>query len=600
MSRVYTQTPWRRKPALSILLGATELSKLLDRKNAAVITNWRARSSTFPAERVGGSQPRFDFVEVYEWLRDSGPRSSELPQISSASWWTQLVGAFNRQAVESSSQQTMVALVLLWHELTIDPQLSVQGKQVWKDLVDQGAVALNSGGPRGVITLRSSVRRAAEWAESTQPKLAGLLVSQLSVDLEIVPFLYDLIDALDVGVDLSASDRLNAVLDTSNDVRTRTQLRSTDLGLARLMRAVAAPKSGDTVLDPAAGEASLLLACARQVQPLRIAGQEIDEATWVTARSRLIVAGVEAEMGKPGLDSLRSDQHKDVRAQIVFIDPPVVDDGPPLERWLEFGLAHLAADGRLVIALPLSELVAVKAARRLPSKRLAPLVESLASAGMLEGLLVVPPRVRKDVVGPVVVCLFRSEASATAANAASNNRAIVVAVIDRRVTDTRDTRVTDTRDTTEMRKVLREITRRGLSSIEDNPDIGLKVRRLAAAGLVDGLRALNAASEASTVRHTRDEIVLSSLASPSDDDQRSYAPAESMSPPFRRNALEVSVRARYDDLLASNRELATRHQLLMKSVDELLKALDHIRPKMDPELAAHIDYDIYRVRRDLQ
>jgi hypothetical protein len=600
VSRVYTQTPWRRKPALSILLGATELSKLLDRKNAAVITNWRARSSTFPAERVGGSQPRFDFVEVYEWLRDSGPRSSELPQISSASWWTQLVGAFNRQAVESSSQQTMVALVLLWHELTIDPQLSVQGKQVWKDLVDQGAVALNSGGPRGVITLRSSVRRAAEWAESTQPKLAGLLVSQLSVDLEIVPFLYDLIDALDVGVDLSASDRLNAVLDTSNDVRTRTQLRSTDLGLARLMRAVAAPKSGDTVLDPAAGEASLLLACARQVQPLRIAGQEIDEATWVTARSRLIVAGVEAEMGKPGLDSLRSDQHKDVRAQIVFIDPPVVDDGPPLERWLEFGLAHLAADGRLVIALPLSELVAVKAARRLPSKRLAPLVESLASAGMLEGLLVVPPRVRKDVVGPVVVCLFRSEASATAANAASNNRAIVVAVIDRRVTDTRDTRVTDTRDTTEMRKVLREITRRGLSSIEDNPDIGLKVRRLAAAGLVDGLRALNAASEASTVRHTRDEIVLSSLASPSDDDQRSYAPAESMSPPFRRNALEVSVRARYDDLLASNRELATRHQLLMKSVDELLKALDHIRPKMDPELAAHIDYDIYRVRRDLQ
>jgi hypothetical protein len=171
-----------------------------------------------------------------------------------------------------------------------------------------------------------------------------------------------------------------------------------------------------------------------------------------------------------------------------------------------------------------------------------------------------------------------------------------------------------------MRKVLREITRLGLSSIEDNPDIGLKVRRLAAAGLLVGLRAMNAASEPSSVRLTLEEFVLSSPASPSDygqrsyapaesmsspgspsdDDQRSYAPAESMSPPFRLNALEVSVRARYDALLASNRELATRHQLLMKSVDELLKALDHIRPKMDPELAAHIDYDIYRVRRDLQ
>ena len=592
VSKVYTQTPWRRKPSLPILLGATELSKLLDRKNPAVITNWRARSSTFPAERVGGSQPRFDFLEVYEWLRDFGPRSSELPPISSANWWTQLVGAFNRQAVESSSQQTMVALVLLWHELTIDPQLSVQGKQVWKELVEQGAVALDAGGPRGVITLRSSIRRAAEWAESAQPKLAGLLVSQLAVDLEIVPFLYDLIDALDVGVDLPATDRLNVVLDANNDARTRTQLRSTDLGLARLMRAVAAPKSGDTVLDPAAGEASLLLACARQVQPLRIVGQEIDEATWVTARSRLIVAGVEAEMGKPGLDSLRVDQHKDVRAQIVFIDPPVVDDGPPLERWLEFGLAHLAADGRLVIALPLSELVAVKAARRLPSKRLVPLVESLASAGMLEGLLVVPPRVRKDIVGPVVVCLFRSEASATAANAASNNQAIVVAAIDRRVTDTRDT--------TEMRKVLREITRRGLSSIEDNPEIGLEVRRSTAAGVVDGLRAMNAASEASSVRHTRDEIVLSSPESPSDYDQRRWLAAASMSPPLRRTAQEPSRSGDPEGLLETKPDLATRHQLLMTSVAELLKALDRIKPKMDPELAAHIDYDIYRVRRDLQ
>ena len=228
----------------------------------------------------------------------------------------------------------------------------------------------------------------------------------------------------------------------------------------------------------------------------------------------------------------------------------------------------------------------------MPSKRLVPLVESLASAGMLEGLLVVPPRVRKDIVGPVVVCLFRSEASATAANAASNNQAIVVAAIDRRVTDTRDT--------TEMRKVLREITRRGLSSIEDHPEIGLEVRRLAARGLVDGLRAMNAASEASSVRHTRDEIVLSSLASPSDNDQRRWLAAASMSPPLRRTAQEPSRSGDPEGLLETKPDLATRHQLLMTSVAELLKALDRIKPKMDPELAAHIDYDIYRVRRDLQ
>jgi hypothetical protein len=292
------------------------------------------------------------------------------------------------------------------------------------------------------------------------------------------------------------------------------------------------------------------------------------------------------------LDSLRSDQHKDVRAQIVFIDPPVVDDGPPLERWLEFGLAHLAADGRLVIALPLSELVAVKAARRLPSKRLVPLVESLASAGMLEGLLVVPPRVRKDIVGPVVVCLFRSEASATAANAAGGKHSIVVAVIDRRVTDTRDT--------TEMRKVLRELTRRGLSSIDDHPEIGLEVGRLAVGGLVDGLRAMNAASEASSVRHTRDEIVLSSPGSPSDYDQRSSFVGASTRSPRRRTAQEPSRSGDPEELLETKPDLATRHQLLMTSVAELLKALDRIKPKMDPELADHIDYDIYRVRRDLQ
>jgi hypothetical protein len=151
-----------------------------------------------------------------------------------------------------------------------------------------------------------------------------------------------------------------------------------------------------------------------------------------------------------------------------------------------------------------------------------------------------------------------------------------------------------------MRKVLREITRLGLSSIEDNPEIGLEVRRSTAAGLVDGLRALNAASEASTVRHTRDEIVLSSLASPSDDEQRSSFVGASTQPPRRRIAQEPSRSGDPEGLLETKPDLATRHQLLMTSVAELLKALDRIKPKLDPELAAHIDYDIYRVRRDLQ
>ena len=557
---------------------------MLGKKNPAVITNWRARSVTFPSERVGGSQPRFDFVEVYEWLRDSGPRSSELPRIDMQLWWEQLISAFARQATVPSPRQAMVALVLLWHELTVDTQLSAEGQRIWDDLVAVGAQMPADSGRREAAALRGALRHAAEWAESMQPTLSGLLVAQLAVDHESALYIYDLIDALNVGAELSARRRLDAILEYNVDTRIKTQLRSTGAELARYMRAVAAPQSGDTVFDPAAGEAHLLLACARQAKrdgiELRIVGQEIDNEAWAIARSRFVVAGVSADMGKPGVDSLRSTRHKSIHAQVVVIDPPVTDDGPPLDRWVDYGLACLAPEGRLVIALPLRELVNVKAARRQPSKRLESRLVELARAGMLEGILIVPRGSRTDVVGPVAVCSFRSESSAARRGNSIDEQLAAVSVIDRRVTN----KLSEP----DMSDLLAQIKLRGLSQLQTNANLGLEVYRINVGALWNEVEEISAASDASLARPSREAAA-----------ERRAAVRDLAFAPNRVDTPEPSVRARYEQLRKNNQELDARHQLLVNSVDGLLEALKQVEPKMDPELAKQLSYEIYRVRKAL-
>lgn len=391
--KAYTQLPWGRKPSTPVLLGVSELARLLDLAGPAIITNWRSRFPDFPAERVGGTQPKFDLVEVMEWLRDSGPRGREVPKIAPLEWWRQLTRAFTLAVDDTSPRNLLVAVVLLHHVLCRDIATLPEGPQRWAELTDARSMGW---------------WRTADWVERTQPSVAGLLRPAFKgLEQATLDRLGDLHEALAGLSNETPQAILEVVLSHGRDGRPSQPQQVTQRGLAILMAALADLHRTDVVLDPAAGEGEVLAACAHLVPGVRLFGQELDRATWVVARSRLVIEQVRASLGTRPHDSLREDALADLRADVVLIDPPVLADAPPLERWLEYGLGHAAPGARVVVNLPLHALVQVASARRRRDERVAGFMHRLVADGVLEGAVLLLHRTRTDVPGPTLLCRLR-------------------------------------------------------------------------------------------------------------------------------------------------------------------------------------------------
>jgi hypothetical protein len=154
------------------------------------------------------------------------------------------------------------------------------------------------------------------------------------------------------------------------------QAGATPEPVAELMTALAAPRSGDTVLDPAVGTGNLLFS-TRKYRVSRLFGQDLKITTALLAARRY---GPDAD--EPGGDdietvlrqgdSLRNDQFADLLADVVLCHPPfgVQDWGldelaedsrwqygtPPRPEgelaWVQHSLAHLREGGRAVVLMP--------------------------------------------------------------------------------------------------------------------------------------------------------------------------------------------------------------------------------------------------------
>lgn len=582
--RAYTQTPWRRKSSLSVLLGSSDIARAFDLGNAAVVTNWRSRSADFPAERVGGTQPKFDLVEVYEWLRDSGPRGRELPTISGEQWWRLLVGAFLRQATVPSPRNTMAALVLLEHLLQHDPSFADEGPLRWQRLTElhppQLPAIADAALPNQVV---EAFKGVARWVETVRPEYRGLFAEYLTLDLETAAYACDLVDAMQARPELTARVRMRAVVSAEGESRTKAPLRRTIHRLARVMAAMAMPTAGSAVLDPACGEAELLKQCERRQSNVRVHGQELDPNTWAIARARLLVADIDADLGQPGLDSLRDDQHASLRADVVVIDPPLGDGAPPIDRWIEYGLNHLGPEGRLVVAVPAHELVHVAAARRKPDARLAKILSGLVFDGALEGVVVLPRGSRSDVVGPIAVLSLRPFARAA-------GRGRIVVATDPNERSSNDG-VVEWLRARGWDGVARMRSKNELVHVVGPDDVWSAVLDLVEFHESGGKRRPAEMEDARI-----DAVVTSELMAP---------PSPRPSRDRASNALDElrekyeALSAQHDALVASNLSLTRKHDLLLSSARELVKVLKGMRGEMG-ELADRISYDIARVQRDLE
>jgi len=384
-----------------VLIGLTGIAELTGKGNPAVVANWRTRLQGFPPARIADKHPKFDLVEVLEWYRDQGPRSSEFTPVTMRKVWPLLVRGFQASASVPSPREAMIALVLL-HSLL---HTSIEGgARRWFHLV---AAAIDTGTPMADAPLDPAALlvAVAHEVERHDPRAEGLLVQQLSFEGADVGYACDLIDALDQLDEVARDEVLEPI--TLLDVDRTRSLRATGRRLSGLMVAAASVPAGGSVLDPACGEGALLLECAsRAGGNVVLFGQELDQGAWRIARSRMLIAGVDAHLGPAVADSLREPLHSHVQVDAVVVDPPLGADAPALDRWIEFGFRHLRPGGRVVVALPLNELVHVKSARRSPDRRMVSSLASLANDGLVEGVLVTPPRLRGDVVGPIGVFVF--------------------------------------------------------------------------------------------------------------------------------------------------------------------------------------------------
>ena len=395
--------PWRRNPSLTVLSGLSEIANVTGVAGPATVANWRSRLQGFPTSKASG---KFDLVEVVEWMRDNGPRRTDVRDIPASKVWRHFAAAYQSSSTAPPpvSRATVVALVLLRHVAT-NMDVRTDGGLDWHGLVEAALSPHHADAPLWV-PFADYLRVFASDLEVAEPSLRGLLVEQLTVRGDDALHLMDLVDLLDRMEPLETPDILDDVLrlDPERSLSTRSSGRR----LAALAVGMSGLRAGQTLLDPAAGEGTVLTRAWNQLGPsVKLVGQENDPAVWSTLRSRLLIAGVRADLGPRAADSLRDDLHPTVRADAVVIDPPLGEGAPALDRWIEYGLSHLAPNGRMVMVLPMHEFVPVRTVRRRPQDRMQNMLRRLLADELVEGILVVPSRLRGDIVGPSLMMSLR-------------------------------------------------------------------------------------------------------------------------------------------------------------------------------------------------
>ncbi|WP_219418424.1 N-6 DNA methylase [Pseudonocardia nigra] len=269
----------------------------------------------------------------------------------------------------------------------VEAWLRRNGKPYRLSAADRAWQRLRSGGTDLLVPARLAAASAALLARH-DPALVDLLPGDdapTGTDAELEALLADLAETRGPA---AAVEELCA--------RHRRRPGEPTDALATAMARIAAPDGG-SVLDPACGTGSLLLACA----PGTGSGQESDVDAARIAAVRLLFAGpAGAEAPVVAGDALRSDGFAGREFDAVLCAPPAGDRawghaelaadprfvhglpprGEPELAWVQHGLAHVRPGGLVVLRLP-----AAVAGRR-PGRRIR---ANLLRAGALRAVLTV-------------------------------------------------------------------------------------------------------------------------------------------------------------------------------------------------------------------
>lgn len=270
---------------------------------------------------------------------------------------------------------------------------SVLACHLWRQSPVQLRVSLTDLGN----ALASRLVADAAALEERNPDLMGVMVALVGAlpedSASTVRLARAVLLVLDQGGEpASLVDDVRGYLCPTASPRATT---TTPEGLVSLLVQVAGPRPGEHILDPAAGEGSLLLAIARRTRgQVTLSGREADEWAWRIARVRFFLRGLAVDLGVGPSDSL-GDWSLRALADLVVLDPPLAQR--QLLNWLRSVLEMLGPDGRAVVALP--EAILSPGTGRRPAA---------VDVSRVETVVIGPDRLRPDMgVGMVVVVLRR-------------------------------------------------------------------------------------------------------------------------------------------------------------------------------------------------
>ncbi|MEV6032310.1 N-6 DNA methylase [Nonomuraea sp. NPDC052116] len=308
----------------------------------AAVSNWRRRHDDFP-DPIGGTanQPLFSLRQVESWLRRYG-------------------------------KSYQVSL----------------GDRVWQRLKAAGDLRLGELVAQAGALL---TRPAAPGEPGPESPVAGGLEPELAELL------------LELAEQLGALTAYEFLCERYLEAHSR-QLSVTREDVAGLMVSLVRP-GGSTILDPACGVGTLLLAPTHdrhaQAEPgaARMLGQELSETSAAITASRLRLRGIEAEVVAG--DSMRDDGFAGERADAVVCDPPFNERawgyeeltgdprweyglpprGEPELAWVQHCLTHVKPRGLVAILMPPAA-ASRKAGRRIRA--------NLLRAGALRAVIALP------------------------------------------------------------------------------------------------------------------------------------------------------------------------------------------------------------------
>jgi type I restriction enzyme M protein len=409
------------------LIGIPQIAEIAGVGRSAV-GNWRKRHADFPTPRVQTpSGALFDLREVEDWLIEQGKISQRAP--ASARLWAMADAARGLWMPDEFARFSVAFLVYV--EASARARTGANEVRLPDFPAGTAWSELRTTSPRSFLR---AFNDAARRIEAANPELDGILDAGLTDHgAEPSELAYQVALTLDAAApdqstrcalfealtDLDSADRFSGEYSTPADV-VRLMSRLVDF-------------HGGTILDPAVGEGRLLWQAAYgdpeqqgSFPPRQVVGIDINQEACRRSRARFYLYGCEAEIRQQ--NALTTEPDSLPLADLIVLDPPYsqdnwgdaelyVDDrwrwGPPPPSsanfaWLQLAAFQLKPTGRASVLMATGSLWR--------GGREGAIRQRMVESGVVEAIILLPPRLRTNTSIPLALWLLSSPAGAAGAH----------------------------------------------------------------------------------------------------------------------------------------------------------------------------------------